>query len=323
MKKIRIERSFVSAESLAELIAEEYDFGGQEPTCKLFSKMLRTQDNDHYQVKLDGTKQYVARVYQLDRDDHRPKSAYQFEMDWLTYLHDSGYRVGYPISRRDGGYLGLLDAPEGPRYYALFSYVEGTEMPTNNADLFFTMGQDMAKIHTASADFVTDQERLPWDLDHLIDRSIARVKQNWSEKRAADFDLLLASADDAAEQITSLLGSKKSPEVWGVIGGDFHTVNTFVNDKGELSFINFDLCGYGWFAYDIAVFLLNTQLLNKPVELSEAFFAGYFSIRPLTPEEHESIESFMTLRRVWLTGAFAMSGGFAGHTFIASANRGE
>lgn len=318
MKKIAIERSFVSADALAELIAEEYGLSGT-PTCKLFTKMLRTQDNDHYLVRLEGEKQYVARVYQIGRYLSRERSDYQFEMDWLTYLHEEGHRVGHPLKRTNGEYLGALDAPEGLRYYALFDYVEGIEMPINQPGLLYRLGQSMARIHLSSSGFETDAQRQPWDLEHLIDRPIDRVKRNWSEKRAADFDLLLASADDARDQIVTLLGDNQSPDVWGVIGGDFHNVNTFVNDKQELSFINFDLCGYGWFAYDIAVFLINTQLLNRPVELSEAFFAGYFSVRPLSEEEHESIESFMTLRRVWLTGSFAMGGGFAGHTFIASA----
>ena len=318
MKKIAIERSFVSADALAELINEEYDLG-DVPSCKLFTKMLRTQDNDHYLVRLEGEKQYVARVYQIGRYLSRERSDYEFEMEWLTYLYENGHNVGYPIRRVDGGFLGALDAPEGVRYYGIFNYVEGTEMSINQPGLLYRLGQCMARIHLASEGFETDKKRNPWDLEHLIDIPIDRVKRNWSEKRAADFDLLLASADDAKEQVLDLLGNDKSPNVWGVIGGDFNNVNAFVTQNQDLNFINFDLCGYGWFAYDIAVFLVNTQLLNRPVELSEAFFAGYFSERPLSEAEHEAIEPFMTLRRIWLTGSFAMGGGFAGHTFIASA----
>lgn len=318
MKKIKIERSFVSADALAELIQEEYGLA-IKPSCKLFTKMLRTQDNDHYLVRLEDKKQYVARVYQKDRYMHREQSDYEFEMVWLAYLHEHHHRVGFPIKRADGGYVGALDAPEGLRYYALFHYVEGEEMPLTQPGLYFRLGQCMARIHLASAGFHTDLKRQPWDLEHLLDRPIERIKRNWGEKRAADFDLLLASADEARDQIMTLLEARQTPDVWGVIGGDFHTANTFVTPRQDLSFINFDLCGYGWFAYDIAVFLANTNLLNRPVELSEAFFGGYFSVRPLSDEEHESISAFMTLRRVWLTGAFAMGEGFAGHTFIASA----
>ncbi len=320
MKTIRVERSFFAAEAVAELVASEYDIEGN-PECKLFTKMLRTQDNDHYRVKVDGEKQYVLRIYQIGRYLQRERSDYEFEMEWLTYLTDNSYRVAQPIRRRNGEFLGELDAPEGLRYYALFNYVEGEEMSPTNEDLFYELGKDMARMHKASAGFQTDQERQVWDLAYLVDGPLDRLKRNWSTKRWGDYDIVLASADDARAEIMRLLGGKQSPDRWGVIGGDFHTVNTFANEEGKLSFINFDLCGYGWFAYDIAIFLLNSDLLNQSVELSEAFFAGYFSERPLSNEEHEAISSFMTLRRLWLMGHFAMGGGFAGHTFIASANR--
>ena len=64
MKTIRVVRSFVEAEALADLIAEEYDFSGPV-TCKLFSKMLRTQDNDHYLVTTQNGDKFVVRVYQV------------------------------------------------------------------------------------------------------------------------------------------------------------------------------------------------------------------------------------------------------------------
>jgi hypothetical protein len=65
LKDIRVTRSFIAADSLAEVINEEYEFS-QPVTCKLFSKLLRTQDNDHYLVKM-GQRSYVARVYQLGK----------------------------------------------------------------------------------------------------------------------------------------------------------------------------------------------------------------------------------------------------------------
>jgi Ser/Thr protein kinase RdoA (MazF antagonist) len=320
MTSIRVERSFFAAEAVAELVAQEYDIDGTIE-CKLFTKMLRTQDNDHYRVKVDGEKKYVLRIYQIGRYLQREESDYQFEVEWLTYLADKGHRVARPLPRRNGELLGELDAPEGLRYYALFSYVEGAEMPLNNQDLYYELGKNMAEIHQASAGFKTTHHRQAWDLHYLMDLPLERLKRNWSAKRWGDYDVVLASADEARGDVLRLLGGKQTPDRWGVIGGDFHTVNTFATAVGELSFINFDLCGYGWFAYDIAVFLLNTDLLNQPVELSEAFFAGYFAVRPLAEEEHEAIAAFMTLRRLWLMGYFAMGGGFAGHTFIASANR--
>lgn len=318
MKQIRVERSFVAADALAEVIAEEYGFVG-DVRCKLFSKMLRTQDNDHYLVTV-GNERYVARIYQIGRFLQREPGEYQFEVDWLDFLSKRGHPVSHPVRRPDNSLLGSVLAPEGERFYALFSYAAGESMDHTDADLLFKVGAAMARIHLDSHNFKPQSYRKPWDFESLVDRPVRRIKRNWqSKEREDDVALLIASADEARDRIRELLGEERTPDRWGVIGGDFHSTNTLVDDEGNITFINFDLCGYGWFAYDIAVFLMNTNLLKSPVELSEAFFAGYFSERPLSPEEHESISDFLNLRRVWLTGSFAMAGGFAGTTFIAPA----
>ncbi len=123
MRDVRILRSFIAPDSLAEIIDDEYLFDSPV-ACKMFSKLLRTQDNDHYQVKTEGQK-YVARIYQPAERLMRHESDYLFELDWLTFLRDRGCPVAYPIRRKDGGYLGKLNAPEGLRYYALFSFARG------------------------------------------------------------------------------------------------------------------------------------------------------------------------------------------------------
>ena len=65
--------------------------------------------------------------------------------------------------------------------------------------------------------------------------------------------------------------------------------------------------------------MLNANLMRQPSNLSEAFFAGYYSVRPLSRNEHEAIAPFLTIRRVWLTGTFSTVEGVAGYTFIGPA----
>jgi hypothetical protein len=124
MTAIRIARSFVAAESVAELIAAEYDVASPV-SCRLFSKLLRTQDNDHYLATAGDGTQYAFRVYQQGDRYHRAESDYLYEIDWLRFLREHELPVSYPIRRRDGGYIGRIDAPEGTRYYALFSLAYG------------------------------------------------------------------------------------------------------------------------------------------------------------------------------------------------------
>jgi len=317
MNQIRVARSFVAADALAEVIEQEYGFS--QVDCKLFSKMVRTQDNDHYRVRTGDGAKYVARIYQLSNALQREEDDYLFELDWLNFLKAEGLPISYPMARKDGRYLGSVNAPEGKRYYALFSFADGDEMSLDDEGQLFRCGEEMARIHLVSNQYKPKHERQIMDLEYLVDRSVERIMSLWDENREEDLDLVFTSAAEAKEEILSLLRNEESTEdSWGPIGGDFHNASVGFDKAGNPTFFNFDLCGYGWRAYDIAVFLLNTGLIHKPEELSEAFFAGYYSVRPLSQNEHAAISPFLTIRRIWLTGSFTIADGMTGHTFIGS-----
>ena len=320
MEQIRVIRSFVAGEALAERIANEYDLDGPV-TCKMFSKMLRSQDNDHYKMTA-GDGKYVARIYQEGTHLNRSEADYKFELEWLDFLREQGVPVSYPVRRKDGEFLGKMLAPEGIRYFAVFSFAPGAPMDKTNMDQLYQCGAEMARIHEVSKNFKSQNSRAHADLDLLVDHSVARIKRAWTDDRAKALDLLLLSADEAKVEIQALLGDNQSDDVWGVIGGDFHSSNTHVTTDNKMTFFNFDLCAYGWFAYDIAVFLSNTQLIQASLsttEQTEAFLAGYYSVRPLSEAEHAAIAPFLTIRRIWLMGAFARVKGLVGHTFLAPA----
>ena len=316
MTTIRIARSFVAAESVAELIAAEYDCP-PPLSAKLFSKLLRTQDNDHYLVTAGDGVQYAFRIYQQGARFRRTESDYLYEIDWLNFLKSRDLPVSYPIPRKDGGYLSRLEAPEGTRYYAMFSLAYGDPMSLKDPEQLYTMGETMARIHVASNEFATPHARKPIDLAFLLERPLDRIGRSWTDDRVANLDLVMAAAEEARDELKGLL-DKFPADGWGPIGGDFHQSSVFFDETNRPTFFNFDLCGPGWRAYDIASFLSNGNLMHAPAERAEAFFAGYFSVRPLTEEEHAAIAPFLTIRRVWLMGAFAREDGLVGHTFVGS-----
>ncbi len=316
MTPIRIARSFIAADSVAEIVAAEYECP-PPVSAKLFSKLLRTQDNDHYLVTVGDGQQYAFRLYQQGDRFRKVESDYLYEMDWLNFLKGHEMPVSYPIHRRDGGYLGQLDAPEGRRCYALFSLAHGDPMSLNDPEQLYTMGETMARIHVVSNDFSTPHAHKAIDLTYLLDRPLERINRTWTDDRVANLDLVTAAAEEARDELARLL-DKFPADGWGPIGGDFHQSSVFFNENDRPTFFNFDLCGPGWRAYDVAAFLSNGNLMHAPAERAEAFFAGYFSVRQLTDEEHAAVAPFLTVRRVWLMGAFAREDGLVGHTFMGS-----
>ncbi len=317
---IRVTRSFIAADALADVINAEYDFAAPV-NCKLFTKVLRTQDNDHYKI-LVGDRKYVVRVYQIASHLNRQQEDYEYELAWLDYLREQALPVAYPIRRKDGRFLGSVLAPEGLRYYALFSFADGQPMNVRNENQLFALGANMAKIHVVSNSFQTVHQRQPMNLEFLVDWPVERLQRIWGNRpsRQRDLELLVSSAAEAKEELLALIRNPYHTEDgWGPIGGDFHSHNTYFIDDDSPTFFNFDLCGPGWRAYDIASFLLNTDLLNISQDLTEAFFAGYYSQRPLSDNEHAAISPFLTIRRVWLTAAFTREDVPVGYSFIAPA----
>ncbi len=321
MEQIQVSRSFIDGDALARVIEQEYDFGSIA-TCHIFTKMLRSQDNDHYKVVTSNGDILVARVYQRGEHLDRQQSDYEYELDWLNFLKENDLPVSYPLRRRDGGFLGSVLAPEGLRYYALFSFARGTKLSVKNEEQLFITGQNMAKIHLVSNGYESPYERKPLDLDYLVDKPVARIHKFWhnNPSKAAQLDLIEISAEEAKAELELLFANEEYTEdSWGPIGGDFHTANVYFDENNKPTFFNFDLCGPGWRAFDIATFLLNTDLMHQnSADASEAFFAGYYSIRPLSNNEHQAISPFLTIRRIWLTSVFTITQGLTGHTFIAS-----
>ena len=74
------------------------------------------------------------------------------------------------------------------------------------------------------------------------------------------------------------------PGGWGIVHGDVQPLNHHLTDDGHITWLDFDLCGYGWRAYDIAYYYTR---IPEPVRAP--VIQGYKSIRPLSPAEHEML----------------------------------
>ncbi|MDT8975885.1 hypothetical protein RQP50_06475 [Paenibacillus sp. chi10] len=114
---------------------------------------------------------------------------------------------------------------------------------------------------------------------------------------------MMAVGSALKEQITQF-----SALDWGVCHGDLHgNTNISYIDDQTYTHYDFDLCGYGYRAYDIAEFRLarEVRLGNDPGKLSElwdAFLEGYQSVRQLHEDDIRAVPVFVAARQLWLMG---------------------
>ena len=281
--------SLPDPKALAEYITTNYSID-TDFICQSFHPnniYLVTGKNDRY----------IFKVYRNDVHWLTEKSQYQFELDWLDFLHQKKLPVSHPIPRRDGLFLGELNAPEGIRYCVLFSFAEGSKtLDEDKAEIF---GKSIAEIHVGSNDFDFNPKyrRHYTDLDWLLTESVDRLDDFLDSSRRYIYQHVKNLALELRQKIT---GYDFKEDDYGIIGGDFHGDNHAFTEDNRLTHFDFELCSYGWRVFDLAVF---RHYRGKSNRLWNRFLKGYQSICPLRAYELDSIPTFVMIRQIWVMGS--------------------
>jgi Ser/Thr protein kinase RdoA (MazF antagonist) len=191
-------------------------------------------------------------------------------------------------------------------YYIVSEYVEGEELEhlagPIDSSMAVRVGEIAAKLHVQS--FLRSREKpdldcFQWDVENLLGH-----RARWG-----DFNLYPAA--DASRQLLNTAAQRiirklktygKSRDTYFLIHSDLHTGNLLVNGN-DVTVIDFDDCGYGWFLYDLAAFLSHQN--DHLDELVNGWCTGYETVRALTDEDIQMIPVFVLLRRLvrlgWLS----------------------
>jgi Ser/Thr protein kinase RdoA (MazF antagonist) len=202
--------------------------------------------------------------------------------------------VPTPIATLDDEFLvSAHHADSGQTIYGvMYSWLEGEEIgdePT--LDQLHTVGRAMALLHENTSDFVlTDGAELPtfndffWGTeDYLFSSKSTLILKDRQ---------LIEQARDLIMKYTDELYSSSALHI---IHADFHGWNLMWHED-QLFIFDFDDCGYGVEAQDIAVAL---YYLDTP-EQDAALLDGYKSIRPLPTYSENAMKALLLQRRLLL-----------------------
>ena len=214
--------------------------------------------------------------------------------------------MSFPVPRKDGSLIHPVIAPEGIRYVALFTHAPGKE-PRYEADEekeAYQYGKAVAKIHTATEKFQSPYQRFAIDLTHLLDRPLTSI-QPLLTHRPADWQYVQTLAERLRNR---LVGLPLETLEQGFCHGDFHGGNAHLAQDDTVTFFDFDCCGWGWRAYDIAVFRWEARLSEKEKERWPPFLHGYREKRHISESDLHATSDFVALRHFWLLGLHASNG---------------
>jgi Ser/Thr protein kinase RdoA (MazF antagonist) len=286
MSRLAVAHAVYRPESLRRFVAGAYDLGRPDEVRLLVSGL-----NDSYLVRR-GRDRYVLRIY---RRGWRTRADVGYELDVLVHLDRKGVPVAAPLPRRDGDLFTGLKAPEGERFAALFAYAPGAppRWPFD-ADYSRRYGAAVAAIHAATEDFRSQHDRFRLDAEHLLETPLRTVVGHLA-RRPDDVAFLERLADRLRARFADL---ERRPSDRGFCHGDFHGGNVH-DDGGRLTFYDFDCCGPGWRAYDVAVFRWPLEWQRKATSRWPAFLEGYRGHRQLAEVDEAATHLFVAARELW------------------------
>lgn len=237
-------------------------------------------------------------ILRLHRKGYHTRPEIASELAWLTALQDlPGLNTTRPIP----GAQGLVTELDG-RFLVAFAPIEGQELQPGDdlARWFAPLGEITARLHLQSRQWSPPRgfTRKRWDVETILG-----PQPHWGHWRQAqgldrDGEALLARATEALAAKLHAYGT--GPEVFGLIHADLRLANLMV-DGDRLTAIDFDDCGFGWWAYDLAAALSFIETDPRLPGLIAAWAEGYTRIAPLRAVDRAMIPALIFLRRVLLT----------------------
>jgi Ser/Thr protein kinase RdoA (MazF antagonist) len=249
--------------------------------------------SDIYLVETLTEKRYVLRV---SHAHWRTKSEIEFELAYLDFLHHRNLPVSAPLRTHGNELYVPVSAPEGIRYAALFPYAPGC-IPVGDLNLEqgYRLGETVAQMHEAAVGFYSNAHRQPLSLEYLLDESFG-VIEPYLRFQSENVAYLRQMIEQIKDQLVDL--PQRYP-YWTVCWGDPHSGNVHFTADNQPTLFDFDQCGYGWRAFEMAKFLQVSIRAGLARKVRDAFFQGYQSVQVLAQQEVAVLQPLTQAAHLW------------------------
>ena len=267
-------------------------------------------ENIVYRVHASSGASYVLRLH---RPGYHTFDELMSEQQWTAALTHAGIDVPVPKLTRYGA--GYTEVPVSGvcRFAGLLEWVEGETMASlieSNVELSFTtrrfaqLGEIIATLHNHASQWTPPASfaRHSFDADGLMgDQPFWGRFWESTEANAAQRPAL-SSLRMRFHKVLSRFSREAT--IYSLIHADLHPGNVIVNGE-RLHVIDFDDCGFGWHAYDLAVALTQDEQETDMNAIRDALYAGYRKHRQLDERIVAAVPLFLVVRALAQTGWFA------------------
>ena len=277
--------STLSVKALMLLITENYAVGSEAYIC-----YIKRGFNDSYLIKTK-TEKFILRVY---KHNWRSFESIETELKLLNYLKENSISVSFPIADKQENFIQTLNAPEGTRYAALFSFAEGEVIRKLTIEQAYVLGTETGRIHALTQNRSFGATAQEYNIESQFSVALITLKPiliNYPN----EYNSLIQLKNNFVDLFKNI--DKKELSI-GICHGDLQSENFHITEADQFTFFDFDFFGNGYLTYDIGVFMWYDHK-NKGPKIMEAFLKGYQTQQKLNSTEIKLIPYFSTLRAVF------------------------
>ena len=255
-------------------------------------ELASRSENVVYKVRTSGPSVYALRLH---RPGYNSFEELNSEVNWAQALREAGIYVPKQIKTKVGAnyaqvvptdsqithQVGLIEWLDGEPLAGLIKDSDKQQIEV----YYFQLGELMAQVHNQSTEWRTPSSfvRRSWNASGLVGKN-PLWGRFWQvdELDKAQVDLLSRARANLNLELENF---ELSDDTFGMIHADLHARNVLVNNK-KLQIIDFDDCGYGWHAYELAIAEADAigsidGDVIKPKDIRSALVNGYKSIRTI------------------------------------------
>lgn len=260
--------------------------------------LINLSENHTFRIDCPDGSRHILRVH---RPGYHSRRAIDSELAWLQALRtDINLPTITAVSGKNGDLLQNMGDEQGEdvRLAVRFVFESGVEPAETESlqALFADLGHFAARCHNHAANWPqpTWFTRPNWDATTILPAT--GLWGNWriTPHMTSDVMQLLERANSLLTSELAAYGQKATN--FGLIHADMRLANLLVHD-GQTRLIDFDDCGFGWFAYDFAAAISFFEESPQVPQLLDTWLRSYRQHRPFSDRDVEMVHAAILLRR--------------------------
>jgi Ser/Thr protein kinase RdoA (MazF antagonist) len=230
--------------------------------------------------RTDGAR-YVLRMHPTER---HPLVCLQSELWWIETLSNTNtVPVAAPYRAQDGAHIAEITHQGETRHCALFRYIPNRGRPNTLPEHMSVaharaMGRALAHAHQIASRTTFPDWFERWEHEWVIEECADAI--NTHAHRLAD-PATRALLDTAVARIHA------DPNC-----------GNWLYLKDGVVLLDFEVCAFGYFAFDVARVLVSYADIGAPPDVSAAFHDAYTAIHPAPALDSEMMLGFMLQNRI-------------------------